>query len=314
MAVYRWATKIAWIWAWFNPWNLGCEWQVLTRTQCWYEWCDNVTTPKYWFVDVLVVWGGWWWGGWWGSSCVWWGWWAWWVVYAESYPLISTVETVSVTIWGWWSGSYSDGSWCDSWNAYCSRSSCFKDIVAYWWWQWWWIQFASAQIWASWWWWWSWSYDRAGAGAVAGWWCWNNWANWVSGGNWGWGWWAGSAWNWCNWWSALQYDISWTMQYYWGGWAWWCSSSATWWIPGCWWWCSWWNNCPWCNATWCWWWGWWAWYWKWWTWWDWVVIVRYKTDGSCWVLPQSYGWCKYTCWDYTIHCFTAWGTFTPVYW
>ena len=44
----------------------------------------------------------------------------------------------------------------------------------------------------------------------------------------------------------------------------------------------------------------------WWNWGWWVAIFRYPTE--CWYNIEW--WCKYTCWDYTIHCFTSNGTLT----
>lgn len=38
MALYRWATKLAWIWSWFAPTNSWTTGQVLTKTAWWYDW------------------------------------------------------------------------------------------------------------------------------------------------------------------------------------------------------------------------------------------------------------------------------------
>jgi hypothetical protein len=83
---------------------------------------------------------------------------------------------------------------------------------------------------------------------------------------------------WINWNPATYY-------WWWGGGAYWCStySQAS---------CAWWDWC------------------------QWIVILRYKTDWSCWISNQSRWWTKTTCWDYTIHTFTdtSWTLqFIPVF-
>lgn len=259
--------------------------------------CD-VDNIKEAYVEYIVVW--WWW--WWGSmiqswyDCVWWwGWW-WWDVCAWC---ITLVWSTSITIWAWWA------SWCNWWD------TTFWNIIAKWWcawktnysassnckswwdsWKWcvWWNLSNSVQYASSWWWgwwadwvWWSWT-----ATSYSNWWC----------------------WQWWNWWL-------WKCWYWWWGWGWMpvattCTTSYGWkWC--CWWW-DWWtynnNNSNWCPATKYWWWWWWGWCYNsqgvWWAWCKWVVFVCYLI--SCWY--DVTWWCKYTCWDYTIHCFTSDWTLT----
>lgn len=57
----------------------------------------------------------------------------------------------------------------------------------------------------------------------------------------------------------------------------------------------------WCDATYYWWWGWWGSNTYWWNWCQWIFIIRYPTACNYCI---SWG-TKYTCWDYTIHCFTS---------
>lgn len=56
MALYKWDTKIAWVGSSFAPSNTGSNWQVLKRTNNWYEWEDeNVTSVEWKTWDVNVV-------------------------------------------------------------------------------------------------------------------------------------------------------------------------------------------------------------------------------------------------------------------
>ena len=41
MAIYRWGTKLAWVWKSFNPENSWTEWQFLKKTSTWYAF-DNI--------------------------------------------------------------------------------------------------------------------------------------------------------------------------------------------------------------------------------------------------------------------------------
>lgn len=89
MALYRWSTKLAGIWAWFNPTNLWTNGQVLTRNSNWYGYADAPVTSvnsQTWAVTINAVpswweewqvltrtenWYGWADGGWWwGASSV----------------------------------------------------------------------------------------------------------------------------------------------------------------------------------------------------------------------------------------------------
>ena len=270
-------------------------------------------------VDALIV--GWW-GSWWTSySCVaWWGW-AWWVI-ARTCLVVWSPETC-VVVWAWWIRPTSTtANWQNWWN------SCFWCCVAYWGWGWW------VAKWNNWWsWWWSTYCDSSqqcaknrALGCV---WQWSIW--WVSTYHriW-WSWW-GASWEWrivyynyCNtpfarcsfwpaWWPWIISSIDWTSKCYaWGGWWWTVDAECYRQLWNYWWW-NWWSSGMWSNATTCWSWGWW-WAYPWYCWWNgacWIVVVRYKTDGSCWITCATW-WCVYTCGDYTIHCFTSNWTFTIV--
>lgn len=241
------------------------------------------TWPKTWYVDVLVVWWGWW------GGCGWsyWWWWGggWQVMEFYWFPITDICLNVEV---GWW--------WTmrNSWG-----NSCIGEIIACWGWstraEWW----ATSGSWCPW-----WAFVKVSVGNT-------------------WWWWGGAWWAWCasnsgsTWGKWVCSDISWSSQAYWwwgGGWfqssspwASWCDGGGDWWG----------RYCIWCNATGYWGWWWWGWYYcSWGTWWQWIVIVRYKTDWSCWICNTSTWWTKYTCWDYTIHCFTNTSNveeFIPVY-
>lgn len=228
-------------------------------------------------VEVLVVWWGW--SGWtWGCSycCIWWwgGW--WWVIRCGRYAISNS----DVNIWAWWD----DNNWKDSW---------IWELTAKWGWAWgrWYCIQCASSTWRNWWsWWWGWSWSSCGF--CSSWWTaiwylnlWSSWRRWYGTCWWWWGWaWAWWYWDILNnnaqmfWWPWLISDISWTEAEYWRWWDWnWAS-------------------------CWRWYWGWWGWgccyqYWK---WCQGIVIVRYPTE--CWY--NITWWCKYTCWDYTIHCFT----------
>lgn len=78
-----------------------------------------------------------------------------------------------------------------------------------------------------------------------------------------------------------------------GGWKWACN--GVWWNATCYWWWGWgWsqNRCWWCGC-------------------QWVAIFCYLTDGSDWITCATWG-TKTTSWSYTIHTFTADGTFCIV--
>lgn len=279
-----------------------------------YIWVPSVT------VDYLLVW----WWGWWGRSIKmpwWWGW-GWGICRAIGKEIAK--GTYSIVIWAWWAGNNTDTlaemhSWCPS---------CFWDIVAYWWWWGWpWINSCACSYrWADWWsWWWGGAYCWCWT-----WWVWwynyrkeweyRQWMIWGASYNscwWWWGWWyclAGGSCStsnyWWRWWCWLCWDISWAYSRYWWWWGWWgrcCVAQDLWWWN--WWWCL----ADWCNAPYYWWGGWW---WgrtnlntnckKWGSWCQWIFILRYPT--ACWY-SITWGTC-YTCWDYTIHCFTSNWTLT----
>lgn len=277
-------------------------------------WDENDNTkfiqirPKSFIIDFLLVAG---WGAGWSSNtnnCMWrwWGW-GWWVIQCCWYEF---TDDMCVVIWQW--GTYV--SWLSAGNNWWN--SCFWDIVAYWW-GWWWAD----SDWCD---WWSWGWAWHSTPAVI-----NDWWQWVSG-QWNswwmvccrWWWWGG--WGakcpWCpwvcqslsisrgwDWWAGIWSDISWTLCYYaWWGWGWWACNSCSW-EGWAWWWWPW-RFCDWCNATYFGWWGGWT-YCRcrhWWNWYQWVFIARYPS--GCWY--DITWWTKYTCWDYTIHCFTSDWTLT----
>ena len=290
---------------WVTVWNITLDnyASCIDAIQTWW---------KFWYIDLLVV--AWWWDWWVWERYNYWAWWGggWWVIIRCWYPILSEwVYSICV----WWrrqNSEFSDGCstllacrWWDGANYWWTRKWCWCPWGSWWWWSyntncpWWWCVAFQWHCWGNgWccWWWWGWG----------AWWCWA----WGSGNNW---------WKWGNW---ILNDFSGVGCYYWWG-GWWGTLSS--WTPWAWW-CWWWNWWPssqrWCNATYYWW--WWGWgsvWWSsasyntWWAWCQWVVIIRYKTDGSCGVSPSSTWGCKYTCWNYTIHCFcTVWtSTFTPAF-
>lgn len=280
----------------------------------------NVTFDDYAScIDAIQAWGGWvwyidflmvWWGGWgawayWGAGW-WWGWW-WFVeechqaIYNQQYP---------VKIWKWWIGT----ACCTDYYLRLNQDTRGGDTVFYWvayWWGWWWL--SMSQNGASWWWW----RCNGGAGMAIHWTQWCNGNAWCT--SWYWWWWGGAS-TVCSgscafrWWCGKSSSMSGTQQRYswwwWGGtrrgsncaFAWWCGGGGKW------------GSCTTDgeNAT-CYGWGW-GWGWsnhKWGNGCQWVVIIRYKTDGSCGVCCATWGTIT-TSWDYTIHTFTTDGIFTPI--
>lgn len=262
------------------------------------------TWPKTWYIDLLVVWG---WGNWWyAHRSTGWGWGWGWVIVCPSLPLSQEDTCHIVTVWAW------------------ATDTCFDNIIATKWGEWQILYWTACVNWASWWWWTGW----------CAYWIWSTWCN---GGTWSWWnvnnsawwwWWAWTPWcNWAwqvwwNWWDWIANDYSWECRYYWWWWGW-GSIAWNWWTWWLWWWWAWavGNNSWWWAATYYWWgWGWAGSNWDnrpwWWWWYQWVVILRYHTDWSDWLLPSSTWWCRYSCWEYTIHCFTnIWASevFTPVF-
>lgn len=298
--------------------------------------CDWVSTTcevsRVFSVDLLAIWwGGWWWDWrqWWDWNAVWgWGW-AWWVINQQCVAFQSWIY--NITIWTWW---WCWCPWCNWWDTSICGSWLLQNIIAKWWWGWgiWADWSLNGLNWWSWWWWW-WRYNCCWI-----WWSWVEWqwnCWWIACNTyrdgyvpwWWWGWWASEIWCnwrdyqwysdigiWWKWWDWICSDISWELLRYAWWWGWWSSKRQyTCWVWWCWWGWNWWWYCN-TAASWnyYWWWGgggaWcgWASYVKgnWWTWYQWLVIIRYKTDWSCWITNAT-GWCKYTCGDYTIHCFTS---------
>ena len=263
---------------------------TITATCDWVSATCSVSAIIEAYIEFLLVWWGWW--GWNINKASWW-WWAWWLLHCCDYLITSWQYCVVVWDWWWTWAWYSQTEWFN----WCN--STFDWITAYWWWGW--AGTSWYNYWQNWWswWWWGW---------CAWWtWCawqWHNWGCWAwysssSSGWWGW-WWAGS--NWCNWqrtywwlwWTWCTLNISWVSYTYskgWDGSA--CLGSC--WTPGNWvnYWDWWWWAC-WCN---------------WYCWHSWIFIARYPT--ACWY--SIIWWCKYTCGDYTIHCFTSDWTLTVVW-
>lgn len=257
---------------WVTVWNITLD--------CYAPCIDAIQT--WWGVSpnidfLLVGWG--WWGGinnvGSGMNAIWWWGWAWWIVVCCNYPVS---WEYCITVGTWWAVN---NKWWDS---------CFNDIVAYWWGYWWrWN--------GTWWNWWSWWWGASCAYTTA-WWSWCGWVprlQWCSWTSWGdirycWRWW------WPNNWWWMTSDITWYQICIWTGWRPYtcpvCSYCWSWW--------NWWftasNQAVICAAT---------------NWCQWLVVVRYKTDWSMWINCATW-WCVYTCWEYTIHCFTSNDTFTVV--
>ena len=290
MWIYVWDAEIKWIYLWDTLLKEVYLWDTKIRP-----------TIKEYIIDFLVV-GGWWGWGWWARGNAWWWGWAWGVIYCSCYTFQWDCNIVIGA------GGTPSSNW---------GNSCFGSFVAYWWWYWGTPICASKWrpwgAWASWW----------GGSVYCAWgtWCqWNAW--WTGGSSWWWGWgWFCSAWisanggNW--WWGGLwfQSNITGSNQCYAWWWGWWA-----WYRWGVWAWCYGWGNggiyadrsssTIWCPAT---------RYWSWWWWqggscynyggWAWcqgIVVVRYPT--ACWY-NLSWG-TKYTCGNYTIHCFTSDWTLT----
>lgn len=264
------------VWEWWKWWWISCT--CYWRNRWWENWWDSC------FWEVIAYWWGWWW---WVSCCeicnsYWRNWWSWWWNFRESWFAFRQ----------WW--RHCSCQWNDGWWASC----CYANKHWGWWgWAWWawmpaWITYLF----------WEWNNITIDASTIAPW----------------------------SWWLPIQSSISWESKYYWGWWGWW-SSNVSCDRPWCWWgmnvntWAwnwgaTYYNWCNWTNWTGGWWWG--AWYAStsytlcWWNWWSWIVILRYKTDWSYWIDPSCAFWgCKYTCWDYTIHCFdTVWNYFFSTNW
>lgn len=277
-----------------------------------YACCIDAIQTWWWekYYELLVV--AWWWGGW-----NWW-WWAWGVVHKT---ISLSDNTYNIIVWKWWcKWACSYVYWCNWWD------SQFWDIIAYWW-GWWWPCSYCACRWCNWWSWWGRWHNYCYTSESYIWkWCiiwleaqWRDWGNWWTNncylypfGWWSW-WWATQEWSgaYSNHSAGVEFDISWeNVIYSWWGWGGtrWCDARQAIWWSGVWWnWAVYSNNCsadrcPATNPSTCWSWGWWgnpcwcnptSWA-------DWVVIIRYPT--AMW--DTSWWGCKYTCWDYTIHCFT----------
>ena len=249
--------------------------------QTWW-WGSDIKWICYFMVGGWASWNAvcrtnWWWGGW--AAAIW-------------RDFITNIYA-RVVVWCWWASVT-----CGYWNGWGSSALCYdgKGVTAKWW-------CVNTTCWASW--WTSWSWYEWGV------WC--TWANlcWWWGGGWAcWAWWT----TWLSkWWNGWKWVCYCGMQFgwWWGG-SWNCANNAAWsWCDG-WggWWCQ--GSTSWKNATWCWWWG----GWSYnpqnpsWAWWWWIVLISYPTDWSWWICDGVW-WCKFECWDYTMHCFTQNWYFFP---
>lgn len=128
MALYRWSTKLAGIWAWFNPTNLWTPNQVLKRNSNWYGWDDVNEVPSWWTEgQVLTKWES---GYWWDDA------WWWWDL-----TLLATLarrwsQTLSIT---WYKAILFVATyryW--SWNTYYASSATIPtdiiNTITQWWW------------------------------------------------------------------------------------------------------------------------------------------------------------------------------------
>lgn len=274
-----------------TPWDCTI---TVTTTYGWFTDSCNIINRKDVYVDfMLIAWWGWGWKnyGWWGG--------AWWVIQCSNYFI--DMWCYPIVIWAGWSWVWSSCMW----KSWCN--STFNSLIAYWGWAWW--GWGSCLIywlpwWSGWWWW------YVGQQIHQHWWDWCTW-QWYKWGCayrywswwWGWAWWAWANWsNWTDsWWIWgiwIQSDIDWTCKWYAWGWSWHNASSWCWVWASCWGTPSWSSNS---NATICWAWGWGSTSTSYWNWASWIFILRYPT--SSWY--DLTGWCKYTCWNYTIHCFTS---------
>lgn len=279
-----------------NTWLVTCVslWDatITVTTNNWFSASCTVEELKNVYIEFLLVWWGWW-----GSQYAWWGWWGWWVIQCNNYEL--EIWNYPVVIWAWGSWIWTCCDWNNWWN------STFNWLIAYWWWWGWWYPSRAGHNWWSWWWAWyyNWTIWYWCAWQWHNWWSDNQWGSWW----WGWAWWVWANWQscclWWKWWAWIQSSITWTAMYYspWGSWHSWynCNQSwnSTWWAAsGC-------QTAS--NAACYWWWGWWTttnasyWQWK-----SGIFVLRYPT--SC-GYDMTWG-TKYTCWAYTIHCFTSSGT------
>lgn len=281
---------------------------------CGYDHC--VAYPR---VQILVV------GAWWkGSSsctalCAWAGWGGWWVYYNPSYELCE--DTYCIYVWRWWRRLLLNQWWYWEPSIFWPGTTWCAYIYA-WWWCWWYsIEANSCRRWGNWWcvalnayaWLWT-CYEPV----YYYWWCW--WANPSNNYIWwpGWWWAFGNAetiadccvnrYGW-KWWDGFASEISWTLEYYWWGWWW---AAYNYWAPQYFWWDWWmwgwhwydcinidleptsygwggwgWNLRSWCLS---------------WNWYNWVIYIRYRTDGSDWIVCAEW-WTVYCCCWYTIHRF-----------
>jgi len=267
MALYRWNTKVSWIWQSFNPENIGTEWQVLTKTNSWYAYCDvpeelpttwNVwdvltktadwvafSAPQGWWskmVDVLLMWAWGWWGWWWCTNVIndWWGWWAWELKIVNWYVVNS--DSISVTVWAWGTWWNTWRPWVPWWN-WCPTK--FWDLSAMWgWWGWGWhnSNYMDCWIWKDWAnWWWAWGWY------IGVWQC--MWRPFNCGHYWAWPSCTNNNWNWWGWWGGIWGNAwfegrpfcstSWNCKYfYWWPWKFVCFWGT---VRCIWWWWHWWS-------------------------------------------------------------------------
>lgn len=314
MALYRWDTKVSWIWQSFNPENTGTEWQVLTKTCSWYAYCD---VSSWWGWDELIQSHEWCWVSWTIERPSW-----------ATYAIIQQYNcwTWCFCYWDWnslymtptsnlkcWQSIYAcNTNWCLCyWGCHCHDINFFwptyswvtpweiEFLIVGWGWGWG-AAFKSNTMYYSWWGWWAWWFIEDTAFVKS--WVYNITV---------WAWWY---WSWCPsiafWCVAYWWWYWWTWNGYgsygwcsWGSWGWWFWYtynwySCNWWAWGSW--CSWqwykWWNWD-CATAWAWGWGWagWAWEcWNTWTWWLWKCsCISWELQWYAW----GWGWAPYWCWS-----------------
>ena len=305
-------------WVYIGTSPLKCAYVWTTPVKCIYVWTTKVR-PVVSSIWIVVVWG---WGGW--GDRGWWGGWGWGVIGCGCYILDRSKTSYAVKVGAW--GIANNGAACPWCSSYFECSTAWSTFYAYW-------GGYGSNSWCA-----ACCYSPAWSGG--GWgtatnalyrcaWKWTTW-QWNSGGVgscrywwWGGGWKSGGgtnsasscAWKWGN---GGLYCWFGTAEYYWwgGGWGANCNNVSAW-VAGCWggaWWAC--GN-KWGDANWY---GGWGWGWGrgccWGAGCQGVVLIRYHTNWSDGISPNSTGGTKSTSWDYTIHkftCTTSVQYFCPVY-
>lgn len=296
-----WSSPFLFNLTWLN-WGTPYSYKAYAKNANWTTYWDVVSfTTKPSVYALVIAWGG---GGWaWWNEPWMWGGWAWGMV---EWIVNISYWANNITIWTWGIGwVWLNWNWTNWWN------TVFGNITAIWggasvarkwnnWWSW------GGWVWTNLWTFWNWT-----VGQGNNWWAWV-WTVWSSshtswGGGWGkWGPWGNAtlttgwaAWLW------LASSISWSSITYATGGKW-GASRFSWgvetitlrnWVA---------NTGEWGS------WGGWTTSANWGNWWSWIVIIRYKTDWSEKISTASTWGVISTSWIYTLHTFTASGTFTAV--